>query len=1003
MSDIARLVIEIDSSGVVTSTKSLKKFKTSADDASKSTKKLKDENKRLSSSLKVTGRDISRYITIPLTAASAASIKFGLDLNRGLGNVQALIPGTVGRIDELKEAIKGISIETGISFDVLTEGLYNTISAFQDNEDTVKRFNTAVKAGIAGYATTTDAVRLLSAVTKAYGDTSSKATDKVSDLALETVRLGQTTFAELASAIQGATSLSDALGVSQTELFNVFATGTGVLGTAERVATKYESTLAALLNPTVQLQAAFKQMGIESGKQLIAERGLIGAIQTLADISEKTGISLFELTRRKEALIFVTAMAGKLTDQYNDKLKQMQRSSGATVKAYDAQTKGVNKYGHELRQLIQSLKVTASEIGDIIIPGFIKFLKVVDGVVRVFKGLPEATQQSIIFFATLAAAIGPIMILMGSLVKAFELLKTVQLASHIAGLVGILGGPGGLLVALTAVSVVAGLTTKMFFEMNKEVDTHKELLKSIKGDYALVEKALADTNDKTKVNLELNKELIKRHPKIMQKWEAERMSIEDATKALDEFNRTQITKEFAGDIAGIRSQEKLVAAALSNIDQIKIKIIELRKEGKIETALVMSKKLLDFQPTLDVVSEGYNKLFKNIRADLADVGYYLTDALQLEKLPPALEDAGKKSVDAFGKGLGGAKKTWQVWFEEIAGITKEEFGNSGKKAGELFIEEFAFSQRVKKEIADATGQEFEIFNVEDIEAQIEATESVIHDLMMLQSTQIKGSEAFKITDNSIKTMTQDLEGLYKKAEEAHRIERVNDVMKELATTLANMGVDVLTSAFYELGRAMTNADEYGKGFAGTMAEVLKSVLDALPSLFIQAGIQILPDNLGLGLALIGMGISGAVISGMVSGSIEAAEGEAQKNNAQGGVYGYAKGGAFTNSVVDTPTYFTFSQGTGLMGEAGAEAIMPLTRTQSGELGVRAIGGNGGSAVSITVINNTGQEVETTERTSEDGKEIEIIIGNTFKKQLNNGNFDRDFQGRYGVTKRGYQR
>ena len=57
--------------------------------------------------------------------------------------------------------------------------------------------------------------------------------------------------------------------------------------------------------------------------------------------------------------------------------------------------------------------------------------------------------------------------------------------------------------------------------------------------------------------------------------------------------------------------------------------------------------------------------------------------------------------------------------------------------------------------------------------------------------------------------------------------------------------------------------------------------------------------------------------------------------------GYAKGGAFTNGVVDTTTFFNPA----MMGEAGPEAIMPLARDSSGRLGVR--GGGGGQNVSIT--------------------------------------------------------
>ncbi|MCC8223438.1 phage tail tape measure protein, partial [Escherichia coli] len=66
-------------------------------------------------------------------------------------------------------------------------------------------------------------------------------------------------------------------------------------------------------------------------------------------------------------------------------------------------------------------------------------------------------------------------------------------------------------------------------------------------------------------------------------------------------------------------------------------------------------------------------------------------------------------------------------------------------------------------------------------------------------------------------------------------------------------------------------------------------------------------------------------------------------NAKGGVYTSANLSAYSNSIVDTLTYFAFAKGAGLMGEAGPEAIMPLTRAADGSLGVRAVGSMNGSA------------------------------------------------------------
>jgi len=113
-------------------------------------------------------------------------------------------------------------------------------------------------------------------------------------------------------------------------------------------------------------------------------------------------------------------------------------------------------------------------------------------------------------------------------------------------------------------------------------------------------------------------------------------------------------------------------------------------------------------------------------------------------------------------------------------------------------------------------------------------------------------------------------------------------------------------------------------------------LDAMASNVIaQAASQHMSDMLESGAA--GAGISGS--SGLSSGDAGSAS-----LDGPAGAFGYAKGGAFlkgaqmfadggafSNSVVSNPTVFPM----GVMGEAGPEAIMPLTRTADGSLGVTA--------------------------------------------------------------------
>jgi lambda family phage tail tape measure protein len=88
-------------------------------------------------------------------------------------------------------------------------------------------------------------------------------------------------------------------------------------------------------------------------------------------------------------------------------------------------------------------------------------------------------------------------------------------------------------------------------------------------------------------------------------------------------------------------------------------------------------------------------------------------------------------------------------------------------------------------------------------------------------------------------------------------------------------------------------------------------------------------------------------------------------NAKGGVYDSPSLSAFSNGIVRNPTMFAFAKGgAGIMGEAGPEAIMPLTRAPDGSLGVRAVGGGGGQSVSsapqvyITIDGNGNTQTQT---------------------------------------------
>jgi phage-related minor tail protein len=74
------------------------------------------------------------------------------------------------------------------------------------------------------------------------------------------------------------------------------------------------------------------------------------------------------------------------------------------------------------------------------------------------------------------------------------------------------------------------------------------------------------------------------------------------------------------------------------------------------------------------------------------------------------------------------------------------------------------------------------------------------------------------------------------------------------------------------------------------------------------------------------------------------------SNIGGGLLPFAKGGVVpfaSGGVVSAPTYFPAGGRLGLMGEAGPEAVLPLSRGADGRLGVAA----GGAAQPVNIVFN----------------------------------------------------
>lgn len=249
----------------------------------------------------------------------------------------------------------------------------------------------------------------------------------------------------------------------------------------------------------------------------------------------------------------------------------------------------------------------------------------------------------------------------------------------------------------------------------------------------------------------------------------------------------------------------------------------------------------------------------------------------------------------------------------------------------------------------------EPFADETISAAQRIAEAVKRDI---ESPFERATRRVREAEAAARSLGNSVEGLTREQLEEFKRQVGEDLIREL---------DGVPPAFDEMARRGRRA--FGilssaiEGFA-TRGEVsLDRLGDALLSFAVRSSLEPFGEAFG--------DIFAGLFSGGTTGEqITLAKGAAIES---GRVLRLARGG-----VIDRPIVFPLAHGAALAGEAGPEGILPLRRLPSGDLGVQATGGG----VNVTVINNTGEPVQTRRRRGAGGRiDIEVEIGRMVARQI----------------------
>lgn len=301
----------------------------------------------------------------------------------GMAKVNTMAEKSQKELKGLTTQVRQLAKDIPVTRDMLTEGLYQTISNGVPENNWISFLEKSSRTSVGGVANLGKVVTVTSTIIKNYALEWDKA-GLIQDKIQKTAKLGVTSFEQMSEALPRVAGNAATLGVNIDDLLGTFATLTGVSGNTAEVSTQLAAVFTALVKPTTEAEKTAKKMGITFNALSVKKAGgLIPFVQQLDarvnDYVKKTGelkenvyASLFGSAESLRAII---PLVGPLASDFESKTAQIRDSAGTIDAAFANMASTTDSR-------MQIIKNKFENFGDIILGATSKYMPFMDASVR---------------------------------------------------------------------------------------------------------------------------------------------------------------------------------------------------------------------------------------------------------------------------------------------------------------------------------------------------------------------------------------------------------------------------------------------------------------------------------------------------------------------------------------------------------------------------------------------------------------------------------------------
>ncbi len=388
-------------------------------------------------------------VTAGVTALGTASVTTAANFESSMSQVQATMGITkdamstvngqsVNTMDTLSKLAKKMGAETAFSASECAEALNYLALAGYDTQQMCDTLPTVLNLAAAGDIALADASDMVTDAMSALGMGVDEAETMVDQMA-KTASTTNTSVAQLGEGILtiGATAKSIKGGTAELNTALGILANNGIKG-AEG-GTHLRNIILSLQNPTDKAAAQMEALGLsvyDSEGNMRSMNDILGDLNKSMDgmtSAEKSNI--ISAIFNKTDLSSVNALLANTGETWDSLQKSITESGGAAQQMADTQLDNLQGQITILKSALEGLAIS---FGELLMPAIKQIVGWVQKFVDWLNGLSEGTKKTVVTIALLAAALGPVLIVIGKVISAVGTIMTV--VPKIAGVINTVKG-----------------------------------------------------------------------------------------------------------------------------------------------------------------------------------------------------------------------------------------------------------------------------------------------------------------------------------------------------------------------------------------------------------------------------------------------------------------------------------------------------------------------------------------------------------------------------------